>query len=87
MQKYINNIILTINFNIIHDKNHIKAQNAGLIDFSILFWCKYSHIKAHQNGHKIKPIGQINIPTIIHIMHPRFHRLVHQNFLVHNMGR
>jgi len=87
MQKYINNIILTINFNIIHDKNHIKAQNAGLIDFSILFWCKYSHIKAHQNGHKIKPKGHENIQIIIHIIHHRFHRLVPQYFLVQSIGR
>ena len=62
------------------DINHKNAQNAGLIEFSILLLCKYSQIKAHQNGHKIKPIGQKNIQMSIHTMHHRFHRLVHQNF-------
>ena len=71
----------------IHDKNHIKAQNAGLMDFCILFWCKNSQINAHQNGHKINPKGHENIQTIIHIIHHRFHRLVHQNFLVQSIGR
>ena len=82
-----NNIILTINFNIIHDRNHINAQNAGLIDFCMFFLCRNSHISAHQNGHKIKPNGQENIQITIQIIHHRFHRLLHQNFLVHNIGR
>jgi hypothetical protein len=80
MQKYINNIILTINFNKTQDANHMKAQNAGLIDEWIFLLCRYSHIKAHQNGHRINPIGQANTQMIIHATHPRFHRLVHQNF-------
>lgn len=79
--------MLIMTFSKTPDTNHKKAQKAGLIDVWILFLCKYSHIKAHQNGHKINPIGQTNIPTIIHIMHHRFHRLDHQNFLVHNIGK
>ena len=67
--------------------NHINAQKAGLIDVSILLLCKYSPIRAHQNGQRINPIGQKNIHTIIQIIHHRFHRLVHQNFLVHNIGK
>jgi hypothetical protein len=87
MQRYINKIMLTATFSIVHDKNQTKAQKAGLIDVSIVFLCKYSQIRAHQNGHRIKPIGQKNIQTSIHIMHHRFHRLVHQNFLVHSIGK
>jgi hypothetical protein len=67
--------------------NHKNAQNAGLMAFSILFLCKDSPIKAHPKGHKISPKGQKNIHIIIQIMHHRFHRLVHQNLLVHNIGR
>ena len=81
------NIILTITLSKIPEANHIKAQKAGLIDVLIVFLCKYSQIRAHQNGHRIKPIGQKNIQTSIHIMHHRFHRLVHQNFLVHSIGK
>jgi hypothetical protein len=69
------------------DRNPIKAPKAGLIDFWTLFLCKYSHINAHANGHKINPIGQINIHVIIHMRHHQFHHLDHQNFLVHNIGR
>ena len=87
MQKYINNIILAINLSNTHDANPIKAQNAGVIDLSILWLFRYSHIRAHPKGHNINPNGQKNIHIIIHIMHHRFHRLVHQNFLVHNIGR
>ena len=65
----------------------MNAQKAGLIDASMVFLCKYSHIKAHQNGHRINPTGQKNIHIIIHMMHHRFHRLVHQNFLVHSIGK
>ena len=65
----------------------MKAQNAGLIDDWISFLCRYSHINAHQNGHSINPIGQANIQITIHAIHPRFHRLVHQNFLVHSIGK
>ena len=82
-----NNIILTTNFNKIHDTNHKKAQKAGLIHFSILFLFIYSQIKAQMNGHRIKPTGQTNNHKIIHIIHHRFQYLVHQNFLVHNIGR
>lgn len=87
MQKYISRIILIITFNIIQDINPIKAQKAGLIAFVILFLCKYSHINAHANGHKINHIGPKNIQIIIQMIHHRFHNLVHQNFLVHKMGR
>ena len=87
MQKYTSNIMLTINFSKTPEMNHIKAQKAGLIDDSKVFLCKYSPINAHQNGHRIMPIGQKNIQIIIHIIHHRFHRLVHQNFWVHNIGR
>ena len=87
MQKYINNIMLITNFSKIQDMNHINAQNAGLIAFSILFLCKYSPIRAHQKGHKISHIGHANSQIAIQMIHHRFHRLVHQNFLVHNMGR
>ena len=79
--------MLTTNFSKTPEVNHIKAQKAGLIECWILFLCRYSPIKAHQNGHRIKPIGQTNIQTIIHIIHPRFPRLVHQNFLVHSIGK
>ena len=82
-----NSIILTINFSKTPDANHINAQKAGFIDLSILLFFRYSPIRAHQNGQRINPIGQANIQTIIHMMHHRFHRLVHQNFLVHNIGR
>ena len=82
-----NNIMLTTNFSKIHDVNHMKAQNAGLIAFSTLFLCKNSPIKAHPKGHKISPKGQKKAHIIIHIIHHRFHRLVHQNFLVHSIGR
>ena len=87
MQKYINNIILTINFSQILDKNPIKAQKAGLIDFWICLLCKYSHTNAQANGHKINPIGQINVHVIIHMIHHQFHHLDHQNFLVHSIGK
>ena len=87
MQKYMNNIMLITNFNKTPDMNHKKAQKAGLIEFSMLFLCKYSPIRAHQNGHRISPTGQTNIQINIHIIHPRFHRLVHQNFLVHSIGK
>ena len=69
------------------ETNHMNAQKAGLIDAVMIFLCKYSPIKAHQNGHRISPAGQKNIHTIIHMIHHRFHRLVHQNFWVHNIGR
>ena len=82
-----NNIILTISLSKTPEVNHMKAQKAGLIDAEMMFLCKYSPIRAHQNGHKINPIGHANIQTIIHMIHPRFHRLVHQNFLVHSIGR
>ena len=81
------NIILTITLSKIPEANHIKAQKAGLTDVSILLLCKYSPIRAHQNGQRINQIGQANTQTIIHMIHHRFHRLVHQNFLVHNIGR
>jgi len=87
MQKYTNIIILTTNFNIIHEINHIKAQHAGLIDLFMLFWCKNSQISAHQKGHISKPNGQKNSHIIIHIKHPRFHRLLHHNFFVHSTGK
>jgi hypothetical protein len=67
--------------------NHIKAQNAGFTDVSKLFLCRYSHARAQANGHKINQIGHAKIQIIIHTMHHRFPRLVHQNFLVHNIGR
>ena len=79
--------MLATNFSNTPDKNPINAQNAGLIDVSILLLCKYSPIKAHQKGQIINPTGQANIQTIIHMIHHRFHRLVHQNFLVHNIGK
>ena len=79
--------MLVINFSRTHDTNHINAQNAGLIEVSMLFLCKYSHIKAHANGQSINQIGHIKIQTTIHIIHHQFHRLVHQNFWVHNIGR
>jgi hypothetical protein len=66
--------MLTINFSKTPEMNHMKAQKAGLIDVFILLLCKYSPIKAHQNGHRIKPTGQKNIHTIIHMIHHRFHR-------------
>jgi len=87
MQKYTNKIILAINFNNVHDKNHKNAQNAGLIDLCILFWWKYSPTNAHMNGHRINQIGQANNHIIIHIIHHLFHRLDHQNFFVHNIGK
>jgi hypothetical protein len=57
------------------------------MDLRISFLCKNSQIKAHAKGHKINPIGQTNSQTTVHIIHHRFPRLVHQNFLVHNIGR
>ena len=82
-----NNIILTTSFNKIPEANPMKAQKAGLIDVWMLFLCRYSQINAPANGHKISQTGQANIQIIIPATHHRFHRLVHQNFLVHNMGR
>lgn len=82
-----NRIILAISFNNTPDKNQIKAQNAGLIDFLMFFLCKNSPIKAPANGHKINPIGHANSHIIIHIIHHQFHHLDHQNFLVHSIGR
>ena len=79
--------MLVINFSRTHDTNHINAQNAGLIDAWILFLCKYSPIRAHANGHMISHIGQANNHINIHAMHHRFHRSVHQNFLVPSIGR
>jgi hypothetical protein len=80
-------MILVIIFSNVHDKNHINAPKAGLIDFCILFWRKNSPTNAQANGHKINHTGQANNQIIIHMMHHRFHRLDHQNFLVHSIGR
>jgi hypothetical protein len=82
-----NNIILTTNFNTIHDTKPIKAQKAGFVDFCISNLCIYSPIKAQTKGHKINPKGKKNIHIIIPKIHHRFHRLVHQNFLVHSIGK
>jgi len=79
--------MLAITFNKVHDKNQINAPNAGLIDFCKLFWRKNSPTKAHANGHRISPIGQANNQIIIHTIHHQFHRLDHQNFFVHNIGK
>lgn len=79
--------MLIASFNKIDEINQMNAQNAGLIDASKFCLCKYSHIKAQANGHKIRPNGQKNIHIIIHVIHHRFPRLVHQNFLVQIMGR
>ena len=79
--------MLTIVFSMVHDKNQIKAQNAGLIQFFKEFICMYSHISAHKKGQNINHIGQTNIQIIIHIIHPIFPRLNHQNFLVQRIGR
>jgi len=79
--------MLTTNFIKTPDANQTNAQKAGLIDVWILFLCKNSPIKAHQNGHITIPTGQKNIQINIHIIHHQFHRLVHQNFLVHNIGK
>ena len=79
--------MLAINFNKTQDTNQRNAPNAGLIDFSISVWCKYSQIKAQANGQSIKPTGQANNHTTIHIIHHQFHHLDHQNFLVHNIGK
>ena len=81
------NIILIINFRNIHDTKPTNVQNAGLIAFLISLLCKNSPINDHANGHKIKPNGPKNNQTIIHIRHHRFHHFVHQNFLVHNIGK
>lgn len=80
-------ITLAISFNNIQDTNQTNAPNAGFIDFCISFWCKYSQIKAPANGHNINPAGQANSHIIIPIIHHRFHRLDHPNFLVHNIGK
>ena len=80
-------MILAISFNNTQETNPIKAQNAGFIDFFKLFWCRYSPIRAHANGHRINPTGHANNHIIIHMIHPQFHRLDHPNFLVHSMGR
>ena len=87
MQKYMSNMILTTSFSKIQEINHIKAQKAGLIEDFALFLCKYSPINAPANGHRINQTGHANIHIIIHIIHHRFPRLVHQNFLVHNIGK
>ncbi len=79
--------MLAINFRMVHDKNHINAQNAGLKHFSKTFLCIYSHINAQMKGHVINQIGHKNNHIIIPIIHHRFPRFVHQNFLVHRMGR
>ena len=79
--------MLAINFNKTPDRNQINAQNAGLIDFFILFLCKNSPINAHANGHKINQMGHANSHITIHTIHHQFHRLDHQNFLVHTIGR
>ena len=79
--------MLITNFSNIDEPNHTKAQNAGLIDASMLLLCKYSQINAHANGHKTNPIGQKKTQITIHIIHHRFHRLDHQNFLVHIIGK
>ncbi|MBQ5945455.1 hypothetical protein IJL65_03550 [bacterium] len=79
--------MLAITFNKVHDKNHINAPNAGLTDFCKLFWCRNSPINAQANGHKISPNGQANNQMTIQTIHPQFHHLDHQNFLVHNIGR
>ena len=79
--------MLAINFNKTQDTNPINVQKAGFIDLFILFWCRYSHIKAHANGHRMSPTGQANNHIIIHTIHHQFHRLDHQNFFVHNTGK
>lgn len=79
--------MLAISFNKTQDTNPIKAQNAGLIEFFISLLCKYSHINAHANGPKTRPIGQANSQITIHTIHHRFHRLDHQNFFVHSIGK
>ena len=79
--------MLAINFNKTQDTNPINAQKAGFIDLFMLFWCRYSHIKAQANGHIINPKAQANIHIIIHMIHHQFHRLVHQNFFVHRIGK
>lgn len=79
--------MLTATFNIVQDKNQINAQRAGLIHFCSDFLCRYSHIRAHKKGQNINHKGHRNNPTIIHIIHHRFHHLDHQNFLVQKMGR
>lgn len=80
-------ITLATNLMKIHHTNPMNAQKAGSIDFWIVLLCKNSQIKAHPNGHKINPIGQKNIHTIIHIKHHQFHHLVQPNFLVHSIGK
>ena len=87
MHTYINKIMLTATFSIVHDKNQIKAQKAGLIHFCRDFLCIYSHISAHINGQSISHRGHINNQIIIHIIQPKFHRLDHQNFLVQRIGK
>ena len=79
--------MLTATFNIVHDKNPIKAQNAGLIHFCSDCLCRYSHVNAHKNGQIIIQKGHTNSQIIIHIIHQIFPRLDHQNFLVHKIGR
>ena len=79
--------MLTTVFRIVHDKNQTKAQNAGLIHLCREFLCRYSHMSAHKKGQNISHIGQTNIQIIIHITHPIFPRLDHQNFLVQRIGR
>jgi hypothetical protein len=87
MQRYINKIMLTATFSIVHDKNQTKAQKAGLIHFLNDFLCKYSHMRAHKNGQSINHKGHTNSHTIIHIIHHMFPRLDHQNFLVQKIGK
>ena len=79
--------MLAINFNKIQEINQTNAPKAGFMDFCMLFWCKYSPINAHANGHKINQTGQANNHIIIPIIHHQFHHLDHQNFFVHNIGR
>ena len=68
------NITLITNFSNIDEPNHTKAQNAGLIDVSMLLLCKYSQTNAQANGHKISQIGHANTQITIHMIHHRFHR-------------
>ena len=75
------------NFNKVHHKNPINAQNAGLIDLCRFFFCKYSQIRAHKKGQNIIQRIPKNNHKIIHIIHHRFHRFDHQNFLVPSIGR
>ena len=87
MHKFINKIMLTATFNIVHDKNQIKAQKAGLIHFLNDFLYKYSHIRAHKKGQNIIQKAHVNNQIIIHIIHQKFPRFDHQNFLVHKIGK